>query len=34
MVIFTGKVKARAMGKYKLGLAWGTLIFMAAGTAI
>jgi len=34
MVIFTGKVSAKAMGKYKLGLALGTFIFMAAGTAI
>lgn len=34
MVIFTGKVTAKAMGKNKPGLAFGTEIFMAAGTAM
>jgi len=34
MVMFMGNVTANAMGKYKPGLALGTDIFMAAGTAI
>jgi hypothetical protein len=34
MVMFTGKVTARAMGRNSPGLALGTDIFMAAGTAI
>lgn len=33
-VIFTGKVTAMAIGKYNPGLAFGTDIFNAAGTAI
>jgi hypothetical protein len=33
-VMFSGKVIARAMGIYNPGLAFGTAIFMAAGTAI
>ena len=33
-VILKGKVMASAIGKYKLGLAFGTAILMAAGTAI
>jgi hypothetical protein len=32
--MFTGNVMASAMGKNKPGLALGTVIFMAAGTAI
>jgi hypothetical protein len=34
IVIFIGKVTARAMGKKSPGLAFGTDIFMAAGTAM
>ena len=34
MVIFTGKVTASAIGKNKPGFAFGTDIFIAAGTAI
>ena len=34
IVILTGKVIANAMGKYKPGFAVGTVIFMAAGTAM
>jgi hypothetical protein len=34
MVIFIGKVTARAIGKKRPGLAFGTDIFIAAGTAI
>lgn len=34
MVMFTGKVTAKAIGKNKPGLAFGTEIFMAAGTAM
>ena len=34
MVILTGNVMANAMGKNKPGLAFGTVIFIAAGTAI
>ena len=34
MVIFTGNVTAKAMGKNKPGLALGTVIFIAAGTAM
>lgn len=34
IVMFTGNVMANAMGRYKPGLALGTDIFMAAGTAI
>ena len=33
-VILSGNVIAKAMGKYRPGLACGTVIFMAAGTAI
>ena len=33
-VMLNGKVMARAIGKYKLGLALGAAILMAAGTAI
>jgi hypothetical protein len=33
-VILNGKVTAKAMGRYKPGLAFGAAIFMAAGTAI
>ena len=33
-VMLNGKVMARAMGKYKLGLALGAAMRMAAGTAI
>ena len=33
-VIFSGKVMANAIGKYKPGLAFGTASFMAAGTAM
>ena len=32
--MFTGKVTAKAMGKNNPGFAFGTVIFMAAGTAI
>ena len=34
MVMFTGKVTAKAMGKNNPGLAFGTDIFIAAGTAM
>ena len=34
MVIFNGKVIPKAMGKNILGCAFGTEIFIAAGTAI
>jgi hypothetical protein len=34
MVIFMGKVTAKAIGKKRPGFAWGTVIFMAAGTAM
>lgn len=34
MVIFTGKVTASAIGKKRPGFAFGTEIFIAAGTAI
>ena len=34
MVMLTGKVTASAIGKNNPGLAFGTVIFMAAGTAI
>ena|GEM_PF-2617803 len=34
IVIFTGKVTASAMGRKRPGFAFGTDIFMAAGTAI
>ena len=34
MVMFTGKVTAKAIGRNNPGLAFGTVIFMAAGTAI
>jgi hypothetical protein len=34
MVMFTGKVTAKAMGIYNPGFALGTVIFIAAGTAI
>lgn len=34
IVIFTGKVTARAIGKKSPGFDWGTDIFIAAGTAI
>ena len=34
MMILKGKVKAKAIETYKLGLASGTVILMAAGTAI
>lgn len=33
-VILNGNVIAKAIGMYKLGLALGAAIFMAAGTAI
>jgi hypothetical protein len=32
--MFIGKVTANAIGKNKPGLAFGTVIFIAAGTAI
>ncbi len=34
MVIFTGKVTAKAIGKKSPGFAFGTDIFIAAGTAM
>ena len=34
MVMFIGKVMAKAMGKNKPGLAFGAEIFIAAGTAM
>jgi hypothetical protein len=34
MMILKGKVKAKAIETYKLGFASGTVILMAAGTAI
>jgi hypothetical protein len=34
IVILMGKVIAKVIGKYNPGFAWGTDIFMAAGTAI
>ena len=34
MVMLKGKVIAKAIGKKRLGFAFGTAIFMAAGTAI
>jgi hypothetical protein len=34
MVMLMGKVTAKAMGKNNPGLAFGTEIFMAAGTAM
>jgi hypothetical protein len=34
MVMFMGKVTAKAIGKYRPGSAAGTAIFIAAGTAM
>jgi hypothetical protein len=34
MVILTGKVMAKAIGRNKPGFAFGTVTFIAAGTAI
>ena len=33
-VILKGKVMANAIGRYKLGFAFGAAIFIAAGTAM
>ncbi len=34
MITFIGNVIPRAIGKYRLGLAFGAMVFMAAGTAM